>query len=125
MTREECLELVIYDRESGKLFWRVRLSNNRVGAEAGSVAKNGYRKLSLRGVEFYTHRIIWLIETGVLPVGQIDHRNTDRSDNRFDNLRLATPSQNNCNHGEFAYAGSAAPAVAAAKAVAGEEALSK
>jgi hypothetical protein len=36
--------------------------------------------------------------TGVLPKNEIDHRNRNKSDTRWDNLREATRSQNNANH---------------------------
>ena len=37
--------------------------------------------------------------TGDLPTGQVDHRDTNRANNRWGNLRLATLTQNNRNVG--------------------------
>jgi hypothetical protein len=39
---------------------------------------------------------------GEIPKNQIDHVNGDKSDNRIENLRQATPTQNSCNVGKRA-----------------------
>ncbi len=44
------------------------------------------------------HRAAWLYMTGELPK-TVDHKNTVRTDNRWDNLRTATYGQNNLNIG--------------------------
>ncbi len=46
-----------------------------------------------------THRVAWFLKTGEWPPAelQIDHINRVRDDNRWENLRLATPSQNAIN----------------------------
>jgi hypothetical protein len=44
------------------------------------------------------HRIIWEMMNGPIPEGMfIDHVNGDQYDNRMENIRLATNSQNNWN----------------------------
>lgn len=58
-------------------------------ASSGSVSK----RISVGG-----HRIVWEMHHGPIPEGmQIDHVNRDRSDNRLQNIRLATISQNHAN----------------------------
>lgn len=44
------------------------------------------------------HRAVWMYHNGEIPKGlQIDHINHDRSDNRIENLRLATNATNSQN----------------------------
>lgn len=43
MTYEECLRLFNYDKESGKLFWKLKPSNSvSIGREVGSTNSGGY-----------------------------------------------------------------------------------
>lgn len=43
------------------------------------------------------YRVIWALERGEWPAGEVDHINCDPSDDRLENLRLATSSQNKAN----------------------------
>lgn len=63
---------------------------------AGSQRANGYWYVGLKGYgHFACHRIVWALKHGRDPgTAQIDHRDTDGSNNRASNLRLATPTQN-------------------------------
>ena len=59
---------------------------------------NGYEYVSIDGKSKIAHRLIWQVFNGEIPEGmEIDHINTDRLDNRLDNLRLVTPSENKRN----------------------------
>lgn len=56
----------------------------------------GYLRVQLGGHSYYAHRLAWFLMTGAWP-SAVDHVNGDRADNRWSNLRLATPSQNSSN----------------------------
>jgi hypothetical protein len=79
-----------YDHELGRLRRRGRI----VGWHHKHV---GYRYVSVGGVYYKEHRIIWVIAHGVWPVGQIDHINGNKTDNRIENLRDVTGTQNQWN----------------------------
>ncbi len=95
ITHAELREYLNYDQRSG-IFTR-KIGNNR--APAGTVSSttsngNGYARMGVRGRRYYVHRLAWLYMTGEWPADEIDHINRDRSDNRFDNLRAASKTQN-------------------------------
>lgn len=87
-------ELLSYDEETGNLIWNVRVSSK---SAAGSIAgwnSNGYMALSINKTMYYCHRIAWAIYYGEWPSDLLDHINTNKSDNRISNLRIANTSQN-------------------------------
>ncbi len=105
---KECFE---YNEETGELTWRVRpLSHFRedwiakrwngklAGKIAGTYDKKGYVQIKINKIFYKKHRLIWVMFTGSDPGDlEIDHINLIKDDNRFENLRLATGSENACN----------------------------
>ena len=72
-----------------------RTWNSRyAGKEAFCLGSAGYRKGTVFGVCLKAHRVIWAMVTGEWPEHGIDHINGDRTDNRFENLRVATQVEN-------------------------------
>jgi hypothetical protein len=70
---------------------------NFAGKVAGTVSgteKKRFRQIWIDGRSYASHRLAWLWMTGELPAKQINHKNGDLLDNRWENLRLATNSQN-------------------------------
>lgn len=98
---ERVRELLCYDGSTGHFTWKVKPTSwSRVAAgdRAGCLKGPGdYRLIKIDGRSNYEHRVVWLWMTGANPVGQIDHINGNKSDNRFANLRQATGSQNRHN----------------------------
>jgi len=89
-----------YEPFTGQFFWRVSPGRGHpVGKETGKSYLNSYKIVSLRGKNFLAHRVAWLIYYGSWPEGIIDHVNGDKSDNRIENLREASRSQNMANRG--------------------------
>jgi hypothetical protein len=84
-----------YDPRTGVFRWAERPSPRvRVGDVAGTVNGHGYLNIGFDGRTYKAHRLAWLYVHGEWPVGQIDHRNGDRTDNRLANLRVVTNAEN-------------------------------
>ena len=97
-TMDEVAAKLRYDVATGIFTW-IDSPGRKVGA--GSIAgkvrvKDGYRIIKYKGREFYAHRLAWFKVYG-REVRQIDHINCHRDDNRFENLREASPRQNRAN----------------------------
>lgn len=78
-------------------------NKTRVGKNAASqYKKTGYWKIDFNGKSYLVHRLAWLFAKGEDPgMMFIDHINGNTSDNRIENLRLCTISQNLCNRSNF------------------------
>ena len=88
ITASRLRELVSYDVDTGK-FTRLVDSYRRTavaGSVPGNVFKNGYIYISLDATRYLAHRLAWLYVHGRWPVGQIDHINMIRTDNRLCNF---------------------------------------
>ena len=85
-----------YDCSSGKVYRLFSNSNvNKIGDEVGSRLKNGYLHVRLDGSSYRIHRIVWEMHNGEIPKGmEIDHINHIRDDNRIENLRMVSRSEN-------------------------------
>lgn len=73
-----------------------------IGRQSGKIYCNfdrdGYIRVRIDGREYRAHRLIWEMFNGPIPEGLlVDHIDRDVYNNRIENLRLATRSQNNAN----------------------------
>lgn len=91
---------VTYNPETGVLR-RARTSGYRgqhkIGEIVGWRTKFGYRYVKLDGESIMAHRLAFAIMTGRWPEDEIDHINGKRDDNRWENLRAATRTENRWN----------------------------
>lgn len=112
-------ERLAYDPTSGKVFWKPRpvehferereypaysadreckrWNTRYAGKEAGNLSDEGYLTVRLSGSSYKLHRIIWKLETGVEPPEVLDHKDRDRANNRWNNLRPSNDSANQMN----------------------------
>ena len=104
-------ELLLYDPYTGSLTWRRRdrrwfkcdrdwkaWNTKNAGKPAFATPdSDGYPQGRIFGKSCRAHRMIWLYMTGHWPDPEIDHKNRNLADNRFQNLREATHRQNSRN----------------------------
>lgn len=86
----------LFDYRDGKLFWKNSGHGKTKGKEAGTVSKNNYRHIHINYKQYFTHRLIFLYHNGYLPE-VIDHKDGNPLNNKIENLREATLSQNQYN----------------------------
>ena len=102
-------QLLEYDRENGKVFWKrrtadmyqntsrltademaARFNRNRAGQEAfKSITLGKFKSGQIGKRTFHTNWVIWCLETGEWPKGKLTALDGDRLNCRFSNLALA------------------------------------
>lgn len=100
-TLDQVSRLLSYDPITGILTWLDDCHKHKLGQIAGYKAKHGYIVVNLfangKRSGYYAHRIAWLLVTGEWPSKHIDHIDMDGTNNKWNNLRLATRTQNKGN----------------------------
>lgn len=92
-----------YEPDSGIFTWLVNLGKKRTqGKRAGCLRKKprdktAYREIRINRCSFAEHRLAFLYMTGSFSKELVDHVNRDGTDNRWENLRAASDSQNQAN----------------------------
>ena len=63
--------------------------------------RDGYILNFIKGKIYREHRLIWMYVYGEMPNGMLDHINRIKSDNRIENLRIVSFSENRQNIGKL------------------------
>ena len=90
-------QILHYEPETGVWTNRVRRGKLLAGSIAGRPDSEGYTILVISRKHYRSARLAWFYMTGVWPVLKVDHKDTVRKNDRWDNLRLATNAQNLAN----------------------------
>jgi len=98
LTHERVREVLDYNPATGVFTWKVSLSKNvKAGTEAGGNAKgNGYRYITVDGIETPAARFVWFYMTGEWPRTKVQFVDNDKTNLRYNNLVLSKGV-----HGEF------------------------
>jgi hypothetical protein len=90
-------QLLRYDPDTGKLFWKQPKPGRRLYRPAGHKDRTGYIRIMINYKMYLAHRIAWLLVKGMWPVTMLDHIDRDPSNNRMENLRESNHSENGLN----------------------------
>lgn len=103
LAHERLTAVLNYEKGTGIFRWKITKTGWRggiialPGEKAGHLKRGGYENIIIDGKAYASHRLAWLYVTGKWPEMMIDHKDGDPTNNRWDNLRLATPAQNVAN----------------------------
>ena len=90
--------LSLFDYRDGVLYWKENTKNNAIkkGDKAGYYRTGKYCRININNKKYRLHRVIWKMFKGYDPV-ELDHINRVKHDNRIENLREVTSSENGYN----------------------------
>jgi hypothetical protein len=111
--QDRLLECFDYFQESGDIFWKerpkhhfksdwstrswnTRFSGKVAGRRMKTPSGKSYLEISVDGVRYFAHRLIWMLVNGVEPE-EIDHLDGNGLNNRIDNLRDVLRTENGKN----------------------------
>jgi hypothetical protein len=86
----------LFEYRNGRLHHKTSSPRRKAGDPAGCINGTGYRRIGIDGGYFTEHSLVFLMFHGYVPK-EIDHINGDRADNRIENLRPVSRSQNQYN----------------------------
>lgn len=94
--------LLWYDPDEGTFTWVNPGKHNMryAGKLAGTIGADGYRKIRIDGQLYIASHLACLWMTGKWPDEEMDHKDRNRSNDKWDNLREATSSENKFNQGD-------------------------
>ena len=95
MSYDELSVWLSYNKNTGVFMWlKSPAYNVAAGSRAGSLRKNGRRRIIFKGMQVAESRLAWLFSNGKWPTSEIDHINGCPSDNRIKNLRDVSRQEN-------------------------------
>ena len=98
LSQEYLKSILHYNKETGIFTWIKCKSQQkyREGTTAGCLNAIGYVTIKVNGKYQLAHRLAWIYMYDEVP-NKIDHKNHIRNDNRLENLRNVSATQNQRN----------------------------
>jgi hypothetical protein len=96
ITQERLKELVDYDDVNGGLIWKKSGPGRRPPGTKVGCKGSRYIQCGIDRKNYLVHRLVFLFHHGYVP-DFVDHKDLDTTNNRIENLRPATISQNAMN----------------------------
>ncbi len=84
----------LFNYKDGNLYWKPNPnSKTKNNSLANCVGYGGYMQTNYKQKQYRTHRLIFLMHHGYLPE-MVDHIDGNKSNNKIENLRACTRTQN-------------------------------
>lgn len=98
LTQKELKNLLHYDPTSGLFTWINGGKGTRgKGRMAGRINSNGYLCIVINGKEYRSGRLAFLYMAGYSPEHDVDHKDRNRANDKWSNLRHVSRQCNNRN----------------------------
>lgn len=99
LTQEALKRLFVYDPLTGLFTHKVGNKCNAPGSVVRTINGDGYIQISIAGKTYPAHRLAMLYMVGRMPEKSvlIDHIDGIKDNNKFSNLRTASPAENGRN----------------------------
>lgn len=98
ITHTRLKQLLDYNPETGLFTWLEQYNSRTiVDSTAGTVDSGGYIKIQIYGKQYRGGRLAWFYMTGEWPLEYIDHKDGNRANDAWCNLREATYSESTHN----------------------------
>ncbi len=94
LTFQRLKEVLSYDPSTGEFSWNGTWTGRKNGSCGWIDPTSQYHCIAIDRRTYKAHRLAWLYMTGEWPSSDLDHANGHRLDNRFCNLRIASPKEN-------------------------------
>ncbi len=95
--QEYLKSILYYDPLSGKWTWLKHYYKRLIGKEAGQIKQTGYRIIKINNKEYMSARLACLYMTGEWPKEEMDHKDTIKLNDKWENLREASRAENTRN----------------------------
>jgi HNH endonuclease len=88
-------ELLKYDPDTGIFTWINNMGKRvKAGSKTGCLHHTGYLQSRIDGKNYLCHRLAWLYVYGEFPELNLDHIDSNKTNNCIANLREVTQAQN-------------------------------